>query len=290
MFRKKRKISKFRFSYGKSPSYSRRLPQKKNSSRLLKKQHPLLVKTKRLITWLSITLLTILAIYGIFFSNYFLIENIKIDNENFKNETLNDEIRTKITNVFDQNLLFTNVEELESRILKEFPEIQEVVIKKDYPNTLKIEFEKFPLTTNVINESKSIKRSFIINSIGYAVKEDTENKSLPFIRIKSEEPVNTESPVIEAAKLNYILQSIAYFEDKFGMTIKEVEYKKTAREIHLLTEKDFYIWLDIQRPYEKQLKKLKKALVKLDIYNENLQYIDLRIAGESGDKIIYKRK
>ena len=33
-----------------------------------------------------------------------------------------------------------------------------------------------------------------------------------------------------------------------------------------------------------------KALVKLDIYNEDLQYIDLRIAGGNGDKIIYKRR
>ena len=38
------------------------------------------------------------------------------------------------------------------------------------------------------------------------------------------------------------------------------------------------------------LKKLKKALVKLDIYTEDLQYIDLRIAGGNGDKIIYKRR
>jgi len=46
----------------------------------------------------------------------------------------------------------------------------------------------------------------------------------------------------------------------------------------------------MQNPAEDQLKKLKKILVKLDIYKENLLYIDLRIAGANGDKIIYKRK
>jgi hypothetical protein len=50
------------------------------------------------------------------------------------------------------------------------------------------------------------------------------------------------------------------------------------------------VWLDMQKPIEEQLKKLKKALVKLDIYTESLEYIDLRISGTNGDKIIYKRK
>jgi len=74
------------------------------------------------------------------------------------------------------------------------------------------------------------------------------------------------------------------------MKILEAEYKVIPRELHLKTEKYFIIWLDIQKPFEDQLKKLKKALVKLDIFNEPLEYIDLRISGESGDKIIYKRK
>ena len=38
-----------------------------------------------------------------------------------------------------------------------------------------------------------------------------------------------------------------------------------------------------------KFKKLKKSLVKLDIYTATLEYIDLRIAGTNGDKIIYKR-
>ena len=73
------------------------------------------------------------------------------------------------------------------------------------------------------------------------------------------------------------------------MEIVRIEYKPTAREIHLLTERNFFIWLDIQISYEEQFKKMKKSLVKLDIYTEDLEYIDLRIAGSNGDKIIYKR-
>jgi len=35
-----------------------------------------------------------------------------------------------------------------------------------------------------------------------------------------------------------------YFEDQFGMKIVDTEYKMQAREVHYLTERNFYIWLD----------------------------------------------
>ncbi|MBI4975533.1 FtsQ-type POTRA domain-containing protein [Candidatus Peregrinibacteria bacterium] len=195
-----------------------------------------------------------------------------------------------ISDSLGKNLITIDLSIFETRILNKFPEIQEIDVSKNYPSSIEIDFKEYPMTANVILEGPTMKKNYIINSIGYAVKEDMENKSLPYIRLKSDEPLNTDTRMIEQSNLKYMLDSATYFQDKFGMRIVEIRYKKTAREIHLLTEKDFSIWLDIQRPFEDQLKKLKKALVKLDIYKENLSYIDLRIAGESGDKIIYKRK
>lgn len=178
---------------------------------------------------------------------------------------------------------------MELKIKNLFPELESIKVNKDYPSTLTIGFLEYPLVANIINESTTIRKNYIINSIGFAIKEDLESPELPYIKIESDEPINTEVAVIEKLKLDYILESKTYFEDKFGMKIIRIEYKPTAREIHLLTERNFFIWLDIQISYEEQFKKLKKTLVKLDIYTEDLEYIDLRIAGSNGDKIIYKR-
>ncbi len=289
MFRKKSKLPKYRYSYGKSPLYTKKLP-KKYGKKLLKKSHPFLNRVKKLTILCLFGFAIILVIYLIFFSQYFLIERISISDENIDNQGLGEEVKAKIADQIGQNLLFINPTDLDLKIKEAFPELEQVTTSKNYPNEIVIEFSEYPLVANVISESKNIKKSYIINSIGYAIKENLENTSLPYIRIKSEEPVNTENPVIEGTKLQYILETVSYFEDKFGMRVVEVDYRKIPREIHLLTEKDFYIWIDIQRPYEEQLKKLKKAIVKLDIYNDPLAYIDLRIAGGSGDKIIYKRK
>ena len=205
-------------------------------------------------------------------------------------EVLGGQIQAEIKEEIGKNIITLDTATLESQSKKMFPELETLKIEKNYPNILEISFNQYPLVANVIHESSAIKKNYIINSVGYIMKEDLENPNLPSIYMKEDEPANPELQLVEANKIVYILESIIYFEDKFGMGIKSIEYHKIPREIHLLTTRDFEVWLDVQIPVDQQLKKLKKALVKLDIYKENLLYIDLRIAGANGDKIIYMRK
>ena len=282
MFNKKRKLGTYRYANIKV--------QSGNKIKLGKKPHPTFTKIKKIFTLIAICAVIILTVYGIFFSGYFKIDETEIINKSFDQETLATEIKESIKNTIGKNIFFTDTTELEKKIISTFPDLEKIRVEKNYPNKLTIEFFEYPLMANIINQSNSVKKTYIINSIGYVIKEDFENPNLPYLTIKSDEPINTENPVIEKTKLNYILDTINYFQDKFGMKVSGIEYKPIARELHILTERDFYIWLDIQKPAEEQFKKLKKALVKLDIYKENLEYIDLRIAGGSGNKIIYKRK
>jgi len=290
MFKKKRKIRNYYLSSNQAKGSSKKFFKRKSSNKTSKRKSPLLKKTKNAFILITAILLAFFLIYGLFFSRYFNVKDIKVAEGDLENQTLSSEIIATTENILGKNIIFVDKKEVITKILNIFPEIQEIKIIKDHPSTVIIEFSEYPLAANIINESPSIKKSLIINSIGYVIKENLENTSLPYINLKSQEPINTENPAIEASKLKYILDTITYFEDKFGMRIIEVEYKKTPRELHLLTEKNFSIWLDMQQPSENQLKKLKKSLVKLDIFNEPLEYIDLRIAGGNGDKIIYKRR
>lgn len=280
MFGRKRKIGKLRVSYGQTPGLQRPA----------KRQNPRLQRVKKFLLLTLSTTAIILGIYGLSFSSFLNVKTITILNKNFETEKLAQNITASLNSSLGKNLLFTDTESLAKKLLDKFPELESVKIDKNYPSTITIEFMEYPLAVNFINESNGIRKSYVLNSIGYAVKENVENPSLPYIHIKSADPVNTEKAVIGKTRLAYILSAIGYFEEKFNMKIKEVVYKPIPREIHLLTERDFYIWLDIQQPFEKQLKKLKKALIKLDIYKDVLAYIDLRIAGTNGEKIIYKRR
>lgn len=283
MFRKKRRIGRLNLPY--NPTL-----KQNGLHRLSRRPHPLLTKIKRAFSLITVTAGTVLAIYALFFSNYFEIKEIKIINKGFENENLSTKVSSSVKSAIGRNIFFIDTEELELKILSAMPELEIAKIDKNLPASLDIEFSEYAAVANLINESSTIKKTYIINSIGYVIKEDFENPNLPRIRIKTDEAINTQSTVIEKNKINYIINAITEFESKFGMKISEAVYKPIPRELHLLTERDFYIWLDMQKSAEEQFKKLKKTLVKLDIHKENLQYIDLRIAGNNGDKIIYKRR
>jgi len=288
LFRKKRKIKRYKYSYAKSPNFAnrKRVGRKRKVSKM---KNPRTTKIKKFFNLLITTILIIFGIYLIFISSYFKVKDITFSDKSFTNQTLAEEIASTIDIAINKNIIFVETSGLELKIRSLFPELESVKVIKDYPSILTVEFLEHPLVANIINESTTIRKNYIINSIGFAIKEDLESPELPYIKIESDEPINSEVAVIEKSKLDYILESKNYFEDKFGMKIIRIEYKATAREVHLLTERNFFIWLDIQVSFEDQFKKLKKSLVKLDIYTEALEYIDLRIAGSNGDKIIYKR-
>lgn len=287
MFWKKRKVAKKNYQSFPQNQGSKLFSRKRPSLSRFPSAKP---KTKKIFNIVFIAVVLIFSIYSIFFSGFFNIKTISVEANDLENEAVAQKIEQKIGGVLGKNIIFTSTTDLESTVLKSFSELEEINISKNYPNTIQVNFKEYPLAANLINESSTLKKTYIINSIGYVVKEDYENPSLPYIREKTDEPINPKEAAIDRAKLKIILNTIQYFEDKFGMKVKEVVYKPIAREIHLLTERDFYIWLDIQQSTEEQLKKLKKALVKLNIYEDNFAYIDLRISGNNGDKIIYKRK
>lgn len=245
--------------------------------------------------------------YFIWFSGYFKITKIYIQYEEFQNE--NSDILNYFDDLKGKNYLFTNPTEKKANIQKAHPEINNVIVQKIFPNTIKISFTEFPITANVesIVNGKSIEK-VLINSVGMVIYHDTENPNLPYIKVittaeidDTPQPptatpaittpqVDDKSPIISKENLTYLLSASKSFEERFGMKITELQLLPQARELHFKTEKNFEIWLDIQIPFEKQFLKLKKAMTTLDIYKTPLSYIDLRVSGANGEKVIFKRK
>lgn len=299
--------SGYRYQYGKSPILTQIKNQKgglryssgptsfhtirERRFRLSKVFAKIPRKAKILIVLLAIIGAAAFSIHTIFFSKYFAVETIKASTEKAEDVHIGDTIIDTLQGYKGKNILFIKKADIISKIEASYPEIENIQVEKNLPNTLIISFTEYPLAANITNITTSgANKKFIINSIGYVVKEDADDPTLPYIKVKTDAPLNSESTVLDQEKLQYILGAASYFEEKFGMKILESEYRVVPRELQLKTEKFFFIWLDIQKPFEDQFKKLKKALVKLNIYEEPLQYVDLRITGESGEKIIYKRR
>jgi len=284
MFSKKRKISKYKINYSTHYKSKRRTKKIKK----IKKQNT--SETIGKIKILFIFSLVLSLIYIVLFSDTFKLEKITFPEELNTNLELQDQINIFLEEEIGKKIFTISNLEIENKISEEFINLEIVKVEKNYPNLLEVRFNAYEQKANVINQSTNIKKSYIINSIGNVIKEDYENPELPYININTDEALNKNETIIKPDKLIYILESTNQFQDQFGMQITNIEYIKIARELHITTERDFTIWLDIQEPYQEQFKKLKKSLKKLDIYTLDIEYIDLRIAANNGDRIIYKLK
>lgn len=233
---------------------------------------------------IGITLYGISHIFVI--SNIFTIKKIDYDHDQIQVEDEN-QILKYIQNFKDTNIFLLNETDEEKYLKENYPQYKKINIKKSLPGTLVLELEEYATVANLIYEQDGISRKLLINENGIAINTDTEDISLPYIYFETDKIPVEDQEVIKPDILQFILEAIDDFESKFGMQILDATYYKIAREVHLQTERYFYIWLDTELTVNEQLLKLKLSLPKLDIYEEDLKYIDLRISGQTGDKIIY---
>lgn len=293
MFRRRRpkKFGKLKYAYGRTPDMSdtgtkRRQAFNRQGMSILNPDRKRKIKTLLIILVLAAGVAY--SVYFLFFSNYFILTEVKTVQEGMeeKNKLFDEYFK----GMKGKNLILTDIQKIKEKIQEDHPEFENISIKKVYPKVIRIEADKYPPAANIINVVGEGQRKHIVNIVGLSILEEAENPNLPYIKIQSEEFLDAKSPLLPKEKLEYIMGAIGYFEDKLGMKVFDAEYLKKAREVHLKTEKYFYVWLDIQKPFEEQIMKLKRIVPKLDIYNQPLAYIDLRVSEISGDKIIYKKR
>jgi len=248
---------------------------------------------KVLAIFLSIGIIAF-SIYALFFSDYFTLEKYEVEEEDTVIEN-NEVINQILDQSLGKNLATLSEGDLINQIKTAEPEIQKLSIIKVFPKTIRVAYEKYPTVANLIDTVGGVQKKFLVDSQGFLTEENGENPNLPYLKIETKEvlPVRTtflQDPKRSAERLNFALQAINLYEEKFGMKILYGQFKIRERELHLYTEKYFYVMIDMEKDIKPQLDKLKKALPKLDIYNTPLVYIDLRISGNNVEKVIFKRK
>ncbi len=262
---------------------------KKNAEKKLLKtrsQQRKLKKAIRPAIIIAIGIVLYVIAHVLFISNTFIIDKIEFDYDTIEVEDENP-VLTYLQNFEGENILLIDEKEEETYLKENYPNYKTINIKKVLPNKLVLELETYELSANVIVQREGYFRKFIINETGTVAEADTEDLSLPYIYLETTEIMIEGKEAIEQETLEFILEAISDFESKFGMQVIDTTYYKTAREVHLHTERYFDVWLDAQLTVDEQLGKLKQALPSLNIYEEDLQYIDLRISGQTGDKVIY---
>lgn len=254
-----------------------------------------LSKLKKIIIALLIMFIMGGMFYFVFFTDYFTVNEYHIYEEGTE-ITSNLKINDIVTqNLKAQNLLLFNATALIENILKDNPEYKSVTFTKILPRTIELELEKYPVAANIIDiidgaDGMRIQKKYLVNTNGMIIMENEENPDLPYIEVTTQNALEINAFPLNQEKLDYIIKLVSLFEEKFGIRVIEAVYLKSAREVHLRTEKGFNVWFDLGKDMLLQIDKLKRALPKLDIYKTPLLYIDLRISGSNAEKVIFKRR
>lgn len=243
---------------------------------------------KRLFLILLSGALLILLCYFLFISDFFLIKKIELESEG--EPAFYPEIESILEGYLNSNLILFDSDQTEELLKELHPEFSKLQIKKVFSDTLTVVFEEYPVAANLISKKGGFEKKYLINQNGLITEADAEQPDLPYIIIETDRQLIQRTRVIDPSKLEFILEAITDFTNKFGMEVFDARYLEIEREVHLWTERYFFIWLDLDQDLNEQLSKLKRALPKLNIYEEDLEYVDLRVAGESGEKIIFKRR
>jgi cell division protein FtsQ len=232
----------------------------------IKKKKPFFKKT---IFWISI--FSILILTGtfciIFFSNIFKIKGIeilgveRIQKEDFK-KFLEGKIEAK-------NIFLINLDPIKNGILKNFPQISSLEIKRKFPSTLVFK----------ISERKEVaafcqkEDCYLIDKEGIVFERGDGQGNLKIERENFGDEIKPGDRVIEKE----ILEKILEISKKIEFGIEKVSII-SEDNLHFKTSQGFEIFIDPQKDIDWQLTKLKVALenaIPKEKIGE-LEYIDLR--------------
>ncbi len=324
-FRRKHRTKQASYTSYKSPRASYRKPFTPKITPLApdRTQRRRSEKTGRFLAYVKLFAIFFtlgVAIYGIFFTPLLEIQSIDIKGEA---DTLQEQaaLNTYLQDYLGENLLLFNTAAHEQALLEQYGYLKTLDIRRSLFHTISVTLETYPPVANVrVDFVDGSSQYYLINELGLVsgVGEvpggGTTVENIPLIVMDvtgtdMDLPVATETPVEETTEettqkttlpteinqqlisietLTQILDTTKDFEGKFNMQVLEIHYLKRARELHLYTERYFYVWIDLGQDVSVQLAKLKKALTELNIYEAPLEYIDLRVSGQNGEKVIYK--
>jgi len=252
------------------------------------------------------------------FSSYLSITSIEVVREDFNIDSA--AITNELNQYIGRNILLFPKSKIADTIQENFPEFMNVKVNKIFPHSIKINLESYPIVANLrayyvlpeveipeedetiaeVHEAletaftfdeepaeektEPIEQKCLLNRIGQAIFDQEENLELMNVIIDDlKQPIEDREIVIPKEHMDYMLDTIRYFNNSFKMQVRGLRYLPIAREMHIKTDSGIMIWLIFIKDYKKQIDKLSSIYEVAELDKEDLAYIDLRVR----EKIIY---
>lgn len=233
---------------------------------------------KRVIIWIiSLFLLAGLA-YILFLSPIFTIKTIAISGNK---EISTDEIKNSL---ICKNIFLTTRKGIENELLKKFPKILDLRIKKNlFRRELQIDLKEREEIGIICRAEKC----FYIdnNGIIFEYAPQTSGSLVTLIKDFSERDYKLGDKVADKEIINNISAIKEYLLSELDLKVSSFDITGfPIEELRVVTKESWYLMFSLRREIKSQLSALKAALNEKIKNRIGLQYIDLRIE----NRIYYK--
>jgi len=226
------------------------------------------------------------SFYFIIFSSFFQIKEIKISGNQkiseieIKKIVLN-KIKKKIFFYHTKSIFLTNSKKIEKELSENFPLIEKVILKKDFPETLLIKItERKPFALLCQDED-----CYFFDKEG-VVFEKGKGDLITVKKRNLKKNLSLGDKVFEKKELKAILEIEKEISGEFKIKIKKMTLENESLTVYV--SEGYRIIFDLNKSIQEQLFNLGVVLSKKISTEERkkLEYIDLRF----GNRVFFRKK
>jgi len=225
--------------------------------------------------------LFLILVVGFFLLPIFKIKAIEVlGNKEIKTEEIKDNLNYR-------NIFLTSEIRIKNDLLKKFPQISELEVKKNLiKREIKITIKEREEFGIVCQENSQ--NCFYIDRKGIIFKEAPQTSGSLIVLIKdySQRDYGLGERVFEENTIKFIFETKEFLASEINLKILDFDILSFPPEdMKALTNEDWYILFNLQKEAEDQLSALKGVLEeKIKDERKNLEYVDLRIE----NRVYYK--
>ena len=233
--------------------------------------------------------------YFLFFSDFFQIKKINIDDLNQDEiiedrevakeeirELIDQETRNKVLFFPEKNIFFISLIKTKEKILEKFPQIAQVTINRKLPDSLNVLIKERECLVNVCFPEQNC---FVLDEQGvvFETRKNTENL-VSITDQRSFDQIVLGQEIIKQDQLFKILEIDSNLKNNLNLLIKETII--SSEKLTIITDQDWQIYFDLKEDTDWQLIKLRVVLEEKipEQERENLEYIELRFGNFANPK------
>jgi cell division septal protein FtsQ len=220
----------------------------------------------------------VLVIYFIFYSNFFILDNLKITGTHLLEP---DEVTAVLfPKGFTKVNAVTFMEGLAKRKLMKQNQVSDVSFQKNLiSNTLTVAVTEHQ--TSIIWQVGG--QQFLINRFGVVYDEAEPGSPLLVVEDMKNVPVSLSQKIVTTDFIDFVTSFAANLPRRTNITIRRIAVPETTFEVEMETKDGWKIIMDTTASWEEQLNNLVRVLREMADQPPS-EYIDLRV----GKRVYYK--